>query len=187
MLHVFIADDDEQVRFGLRTLLSLTGNVEIVGEADRIDRLVSGTLLSQPDVVLLDWELPGRGRSQLVRDPTWRCQPSEDHRTEHTCGPGTARSGGRRRSVYLQSRSAETPFDTLAGAGQHGCRVPSTNGLSNHHCDPGVLAEAGPADTLAWRSAGRRRMSSLPGVSSQVKDWIGRGSRPRIPALIYFL
>ena len=60
MLHVFIADDDEQVRFGLRTLLSLTGNVEIVGEADRIDRLVSGTLLSQPDVVLLDWELPGR-------------------------------------------------------------------------------------------------------------------------------
>jgi len=76
LLHVFIADDDEQVRFGLRTLLSLTGNVEIVGEADRIDRLVSGTLLSQPDVVLLDWELPGASIPTCSR-PAWRCQPSE--------------------------------------------------------------------------------------------------------------
>jgi two-component system response regulator DesR len=57
-MRVLIVDDNAQVRQDLRTLLSLSGDIEIVAEAangleaiDQVDRL-------KPDVVLLDLEMP---------------------------------------------------------------------------------------------------------------------------------
>ena len=55
---VVIVDDMEQVRQDLRTLLTLSENIEIVGEAanglDAIHKVES----LQPDVLLLDLEMP---------------------------------------------------------------------------------------------------------------------------------
>ena len=55
---ILIVDDKEQVRQDLRTVLALSGDIEILGEATNgleAIRLVE-TLL--PDVVLLDLEMP---------------------------------------------------------------------------------------------------------------------------------
>jgi DNA-binding NarL/FixJ family response regulator len=55
---VLIVDDSAQVRQELRTLLSLVGDIEIVGEAaDGLEAIRLAQAL-QPDVVLMDLEMP---------------------------------------------------------------------------------------------------------------------------------
>jgi DNA-binding NarL/FixJ family response regulator len=55
---VLIVDDNPQVRQELRTLLPLTGDIEIVGEAaDGLEAIHLAQAL-QPDVILIDLEMP---------------------------------------------------------------------------------------------------------------------------------
>jgi DNA-binding NarL/FixJ family response regulator len=63
-LRLLIVDDMPQVRRELRTILPLAGNalallVEIVGEAGDGREAVRKTIALQPDVVLMDLEMPG--------------------------------------------------------------------------------------------------------------------------------
>ena len=55
---LLIVDDVPQVRSELRTLLSLAGNIEIVGEAVNGLEAVTQAAILQPDVVLMDLEMP---------------------------------------------------------------------------------------------------------------------------------
>lgn len=55
---VLIVDDVEQVRRDLFTALSLSGELEIVGEAANGLEAVRLTESLQPDVVLMDLEMP---------------------------------------------------------------------------------------------------------------------------------
>jgi len=55
---VLIADDNPQVRQELRTLLPLAGDIEIVGEAPDGREAVRLALALQPEVVLMDLEMP---------------------------------------------------------------------------------------------------------------------------------
>lgn len=57
-IQILIVDDKEQVRKDLRTLLTLTGEIEIVGEADDGNEAVRQVEALQPDVILLDLEMP---------------------------------------------------------------------------------------------------------------------------------
>ena len=57
-LQVLIVDDSPQVRQELRTLLTLAGEIEIVGEAtDGLEAVRLAEAL-QPEVVLMDLEMP---------------------------------------------------------------------------------------------------------------------------------
>src|SRR5262249_13323585 len=56
---VLIADDHPVVRQGLRVLLSLESDIEVVGEASDGAEAVELTAAVAPDVVLLDLKLPG--------------------------------------------------------------------------------------------------------------------------------
>ena len=47
------------VRGALKALLALEGDIEIVAETDRADRVVPLAMQSKPDVALLDIEMPG--------------------------------------------------------------------------------------------------------------------------------
>ena len=58
MTRVLIVDDVEQVRLDLRTLLTLTGELEVIGEAANGLEAVSLTEALKPDVVLMDLEMP---------------------------------------------------------------------------------------------------------------------------------
>ena len=55
---VLLVDDVEQVRQDLCTLLTLTGNIEIIGEASNGLDAVCLTESLNPDVVLMDLEMP---------------------------------------------------------------------------------------------------------------------------------
>jgi DNA-binding NarL/FixJ family response regulator len=55
---VLIADDNAQVRQELRTLLPLAGDIEIVGEAADGREAIRLTQTLQPEVVLMDLEMP---------------------------------------------------------------------------------------------------------------------------------
>jgi len=58
-MRVLIADDQPEVRSSLQLLLEQLPNVTVVGEATGAGDLLAQVSVSCPDLVLLDWELPG--------------------------------------------------------------------------------------------------------------------------------
>jgi len=61
MIRVLLAEDQAMVREALAALLRLEGDIEIVAEAARGDEVLPAALKTQPDVALLDIEMPGGG------------------------------------------------------------------------------------------------------------------------------
>jgi DNA-binding NarL/FixJ family response regulator len=57
-IRVLIVDDVEQVRQDLRTVLMLSGEMEIIGEAANGVEAIRLAESLQPDVVLMDLEMP---------------------------------------------------------------------------------------------------------------------------------
>ena len=57
-LRIFLADDHEIVRFGLRTLLEIQGEWMIVGEAADGAAAIEGVLSCEPDIAILDIGMP---------------------------------------------------------------------------------------------------------------------------------
>lgn len=58
-MHILLADRQPKVRYALRVLLERQPGVVIVGEAVNADDLISQARAKRPDLVLLDWDLPG--------------------------------------------------------------------------------------------------------------------------------
>ena len=58
-MRVLLADDQKKVRSALRLLLEQQPDVEILGEAVDTTVLLDWVKAAHPDLVLLDWELPG--------------------------------------------------------------------------------------------------------------------------------
>jgi len=56
-MRFLLADDQAEVRSALRLLLEQEPGMDVVGEAAGVQELLA--LVAQPDLVLLDWELPG--------------------------------------------------------------------------------------------------------------------------------
>ncbi|GAA1665339.1 response regulator transcription factor [Nonomuraea maheshkhaliensis] len=59
MIRVLIADDQDLVRGGLAALLSLEDDIEVVAEVGRGDQVAAAAREHEPDVILLDIEMPG--------------------------------------------------------------------------------------------------------------------------------
>jgi DNA-binding NarL/FixJ family response regulator len=59
MIRVLLVDDEELVRFGLRTVLEAAGDFEVVGEAGDGAAGVKAARELRPDVVLTDIRMPG--------------------------------------------------------------------------------------------------------------------------------
>ena len=58
-MRVLLADDQTKVRSALRLLLEQEPGLSVVGEAAEAEDLLVQVEVTQPDLVLLDWELPG--------------------------------------------------------------------------------------------------------------------------------
>lgn len=56
---VLIADDHRAFREGLRALLSTVSGLDVVAEASGGEEAVAGAMALQPDVVLMDLQMPG--------------------------------------------------------------------------------------------------------------------------------
>src|SRR5579875_1403499 len=59
MIRVLLAEDQAMTRGALAALLGLAGDIEVVAQVGRGDEVVTAALASQPDVALLDIEMPG--------------------------------------------------------------------------------------------------------------------------------
>ncbi|GAB3454286.1 response regulator transcription factor [Kineococcus endophyticus] len=59
MIRLLLADDQALVRGALAALLSLEGDLEVVGEVSRGDEVAEACRTLRPDVVLMDIEMPG--------------------------------------------------------------------------------------------------------------------------------
>jgi DNA-binding NarL/FixJ family response regulator len=67
MMRVLLADDQSRVRTALRILLERQPTLNIVGEATDAQELLAQVQACCPDVVLLDWELPGWNGNGAVK------------------------------------------------------------------------------------------------------------------------
>jgi len=77
-IRVFLLDDHEIVRTGLRTLLEATDDLEVVGEAGTSAEALSRIPALRPDVAILDVRLPDGSGVEVCRDirsqlPTTAC------------------------------------------------------------------------------------------------------------------
>jgi two-component system response regulator DesR len=75
MIRVLLADDQAMVRGALAALLRLEGDIEVVAEVARGDEVLPAALSTQPDVALLDIEMPGGGGLEASQE-LHRCAPS---------------------------------------------------------------------------------------------------------------
>ena len=72
-MRILLADDQAQVLSALRLLLEQESAFVVVGETGRAQDLLCQAELSQPDLVLLDWELPGSLATNLLPALRARC------------------------------------------------------------------------------------------------------------------
>ena len=66
-IHVLIADDHVLYREGVRKMLSVAQDIEIVGEAATGDEAISQALALQPDLILMDLKMPGLNGIEATR------------------------------------------------------------------------------------------------------------------------
>ena len=65
-LNILIGDAQSRVRFGLRLLLEQQPGWKVAGEAEDAQVLLEAVHCGCPDLVLLDWELPGMPAHELL-------------------------------------------------------------------------------------------------------------------------
>lgn len=66
-MRVLLADDQSTLRSAVRLLLEQEADVNIVAEVADVPALLTETAKKQPDLVLLDWELPGLQSNHAAR------------------------------------------------------------------------------------------------------------------------
>lgn len=66
-MRVLLADDQPTLRSAVRFLLEQESDVVIVAEATDVASLLARTVEQHPDLLLLDWELPGLHTTGSVR------------------------------------------------------------------------------------------------------------------------
>ncbi len=68
MIRVFICDDHEVVRRGIRDLLEASGEIEVVGEASTVTEALARIPPTRPQVAVLDVQLPDGSGVEVCRE-----------------------------------------------------------------------------------------------------------------------
>ena len=65
-MRIMLADDQPKVRFALRVLLERQPGLKVTSEATHTEELLAQLEKTCPDLLLLDWELPGLKTDDLM-------------------------------------------------------------------------------------------------------------------------
>ena len=68
MIKVFIVDDHEIIREGLKKILKEESDLVVVGEAQSGDEVLQNIKEIDCDIMLLDMNMPGRSGLELIAD-----------------------------------------------------------------------------------------------------------------------
>ena len=66
VMNILIGDAQPRVRFGLQLLFEQQADWKVVGEVEDAQALLEAVRFRCPDLVLLDWELPGMPAEDLL-------------------------------------------------------------------------------------------------------------------------
>jgi DNA-binding NarL/FixJ family response regulator len=72
-VRVLLADDQAKVRSALELLLKQEPDMEVIGEVAEAEGLLTQVRGVRPDLVLLDWELPGLFNGNLISAMRFLC------------------------------------------------------------------------------------------------------------------
>ncbi len=75
-IRVLLADDHPTLRLGLRVLLERAPDIEVVAEAESGEAALAKILALQPDVAVLDCQLPGLSGPEVAREVRRRGLPT---------------------------------------------------------------------------------------------------------------
>ncbi len=67
MKQILLADDNPDLQSALRLLLETRLDLRLIAEARDMEHVLAQAEDTRPDCVVLDWELPGRPRSERIR------------------------------------------------------------------------------------------------------------------------
>jgi len=68
LLRIFLVDDHEVVRRGVRDMLEVEDDFEVVGEAGSVEEALNRVAATRPDVAVLDVRLPDGSGVELCRE-----------------------------------------------------------------------------------------------------------------------
>lgn len=77
MKSIFIAEGENHVRDALRLLIEFQPELQVVGEADHAESLLAQVCANPPDIILLDWNLPGIHHGRLIRTLREHCPATQ--------------------------------------------------------------------------------------------------------------
>jgi DNA-binding NarL/FixJ family response regulator len=148
-VRILIADDHPVFRFGLRALLDAQADLTVVGEAESGEEAVHMVQALQPDVVLMDINMPGINGIEATKQVT----AGEQKRADAAEQPAV---------LILTMFDDDTVF-TAMRAGARGY----------------LLKGAQPDETLrAIRAVANGEVIFSPGVAEQMMTFFTRGNVP---------
>ncbi len=65
-MRVLLADHHSKVRWALRTAIKEEPKLVVIGEATETETLLSQAQVLRPDLILLEWELPGQPVEEVL-------------------------------------------------------------------------------------------------------------------------
>ncbi len=70
---IFLAESEKHVLDALRLIIEQRTEIKIVGKARSVESLLAQVCRQAPDIILLDWNLPGIQPQRLIRTLRERC------------------------------------------------------------------------------------------------------------------
>jgi DNA-binding NarL/FixJ family response regulator len=67
-MRIILADHNPKALWALQTALQEKSEVNLIGEATNASDLLALVAVSLPDLVLVDWELPGKSIEELITE-----------------------------------------------------------------------------------------------------------------------
>ena len=67
-IKIYVADDHPIVKEGLITILQTQEDFEVVGESLEGNEVIDGVISSQPDILMLDLEMPGKDGIEIINE-----------------------------------------------------------------------------------------------------------------------
>lgn len=161
-VRVFIVDDHELLRSGLRGALEASGDIEVVGEADRFEGTAEAIADVAPDVAIIDVRLGDGNGVELCRQLQTRGAPTR-------CLIFTSTTG--EEGLYQSIRAGASGFLLKRASAEEIIRAVRTVAAGQALVDPAVTGSL----LARVRHEGGEGPDSLTGQERQVFDLIGEG------------